>query len=173
MNCLINIVLVLHCSNFLSDDCLKLVYCSMVFVNCIDLHTSALLHTFVLPLRLELKSKAQNLTQGKRSRFFMKIREIHMPFLGKNQENSGKKKQKFCLNPVKTQLNHLASLAKWLSVPLRTKWLWVRVPMQSLKQSLFWYFLVLFCCSVVLLFRAIPIVPLMFHCSSGVPPLFW
>ena len=26
-----------------------------------------------------------------------------------------------------------ASLAKWLSVRLRTKWLWVRVPLQSLK----------------------------------------
>ena len=29
------------------------------------------------------------------------------------------------------QLNHLASWAKWLSVRLRTKWLWVRVPLQS------------------------------------------
>ena len=26
--------------------------------------------------------------------------------------------------------NHLASLANWLSVGLRTKWLWVRVPLQ-------------------------------------------
>ena len=32
-----------------------------------------------------------------------------------------------------TQLNHLASLAKWLSVRLRIKWLWVRIPLQSLK----------------------------------------
>ena len=32
-----------------------------------------------------------------------------------------------------TQVNHLASLAKWLSVHLQTKWLWVRVPLQSLK----------------------------------------
>ena len=31
------------------------------------------------------------------------------------------------------QLNHLASLAKWLIVCLRTKWLWVRVPLQSLN----------------------------------------
>ena len=30
------------------------------------------------------------------------------------------------------QLNHLASLAKWLSVRLRTKWFWVRVQLQSL-----------------------------------------
>ena len=30
-----------------------------------------------------------------------------------------------------TQLNHLASLAKWLSVHLWTKWLWVRVQLQS------------------------------------------
>ena len=29
-------------------------------------------------------------------------------------------------------LNHLASLAKWLSVRLRTKWFWVRVQLQSL-----------------------------------------
>ena len=28
----------------------------------------------------------------------------------------------------------LASLAKWLSVGLRTEWLWVRVPLQSLKK---------------------------------------
>ena len=34
---------------------------------------------------------------------------------------------------LKTQLNHLASLAKWLSVRLRTKWLWVRIPLLSLK----------------------------------------
>ena len=33
------------------------------------------------------------------------------------------------------QLNHLASLAKWLSVHLRNKWLWVQVPVQSLKTS--------------------------------------
>ena len=31
------------------------------------------------------------------------------------------------------QLNHLANLPKWLSVRLRTKWLWVRVPLQSLN----------------------------------------
>ena len=30
-----------------------------------------------------------------------------------------------------TQLNHLASLAKWLSVPLQTKWLQVRIPLLS------------------------------------------
>ena len=32
-----------------------------------------------------------------------------------------------------TQLNQLASLAKWLGVCLQTKWLWVRVQLQSLK----------------------------------------
>ena len=32
-----------------------------------------------------------------------------------------------------TQLNHLVSVAKWLSVRLWTKWLWVRVQLQSLK----------------------------------------
>ena len=31
-----------------------------------------------------------------------------------------------------TQLSHLASLAKWLSVRFRTRWLWVRVYLQSL-----------------------------------------
>ena len=71
----------------------------MVFINYIDQHVSVLLHTCVLPLRLELKSKALDLTQGKRSRFFMKIREVHVLFLGENQEDSGEKYQKFCLNP--------------------------------------------------------------------------
>ena len=33
----------------------------------------------------------------------------------------------------KLTLNHLASLAKWLRVCLWTKWLWVRVQLQSLK----------------------------------------
>ena len=36
----------------------------------------------------------------------------------------------------KQTLNHLAklaSLAKWLSVCLRTKWLWVRIPLLSLN----------------------------------------
>ena len=32
-----------------------------------------------------------------------------------------------------TKLNHLTSLANWLSVRLWTKWLWVRVQLQSLK----------------------------------------
>ena len=32
-----------------------------------------------------------------------------------------------------TQLNYLACLAKWLSVCLWTKWLWIRVQLQSLK----------------------------------------
>ena len=31
------------------------------------------------------------------------------------------------------QTKNSASLAKWLSVHLRTKWLWVRVQLQSLK----------------------------------------
>ena len=31
---------------------------------------------------------------------------------------------------TQTQLNHLASLAEWLSVRLRTKWFWVRVQLQ-------------------------------------------
>ena len=33
----------------------------------------------------------------------------------------------------KRTLNHLASLAKWLSVRLQTKWFWVRVQLQSIK----------------------------------------
>ena len=40
----------------------------------------------------------------------------------------------------KWTLNHLAklaSLAKWLSVHSWTKWLWVQVPLQSLKQCIF------------------------------------
>ena len=37
--------------------------------------------------------------------------------------------------------NHLANLAKWLSLPLQTKWLWVRVPLQSLQRVRFWDFL--------------------------------
>ena len=34
---------------------------------------------------------------------------------------------------LKTQLNHFTSLAKWLSVHLWTKWLWVRVQLQTLE----------------------------------------
>ena len=36
-----------------------------------------------------------------------------------------------------THLNHLASLAKLLSVRLRTRWFWVGVQLQSLKDFLF------------------------------------
>ena len=36
------------------------------------------------------------------------------------------------LVPERT-LNYLTSLAKWLSAQLRTKWLWVRIPLLSLK----------------------------------------
>ena len=32
-----------------------------------------------------------------------------------------------------TQPNHLASLAKWLRICLRIKWLWVQIPLLSLK----------------------------------------
>ena len=34
---------------------------------------------------------------------------------------------------INTQLNRLASLAKGLKVGLQTKWLWVRVPLKSMK----------------------------------------
>ena len=34
--------------------------------------------------------------------------------------------------------NHLTSMAKWLSVRLRTKWLWVQIPLLSLKQANYW-----------------------------------
>ena len=42
----------------------------MLFVNCIDLHVAVLLHTFLLPLRLEMKSKAQDLTRKKVKIFY-------------------------------------------------------------------------------------------------------
>ena len=32
---------------------------------------------------------------------------------------------------LRTQVNNLAGLAKWLYIHLGTKWLWVRVPLQS------------------------------------------
>ena len=35
--------------------------------------------------------------------------------------------------PYRQMLNHLVSLTKYLSVHLRTKWLWVRIPLLSLK----------------------------------------
>ena len=34
---------------------------------------------------------------------------------------------------LQTQLNHLSSLVKWLTFRLWTKWLWIRVQLQSLK----------------------------------------
>ena len=34
---------------------------------------------------------------------------------------------------LRKQLNYLASLAKWLNVRLETKWVWVRVQLQSLN----------------------------------------
>ena len=39
-----------------------------------------------------------------------------------------------------TQVNDLASLAKWLSVCLLTKWLWVRIPLLSLKLQIWHLF---------------------------------
>ena len=50
----------------------------------------------------------------------------------------------------KRTLNHLAKLAKWSNVRLRTKWLWVRVPLQSLKWVIF-----VFSEAFVMLFYAI------------------
>ena len=35
---------------------------------------------------------------------------------------------------LRTQLNHLVSMVKWLSVLLRTKWFWVRVQLQADKR---------------------------------------
>ena len=43
------------------------------------------------------------------------------------KSNSGKTK---ITTRKKKEERKLASLAKWLSVRLRTKWLWVRVPLQ-------------------------------------------
>ena len=39
--------------------------------------------------------------------------------------------QMYRTDKYSTQLNHLVSLANWLSVRLRAKWLWVRVQLQS------------------------------------------
>ena len=38
-----------------------------------------------------------------------------------------------CKKVLTTQFNHLDSLAKWLSVRLPTKWLWVRIQLQRLN----------------------------------------
>ena len=35
--------------------------------------------------------------------------------------------------PTSTTFNHLAKLAKWLSVCVRSEWLWVWIPLLSLK----------------------------------------
>ena len=37
------------------------------------------------------------------------------------------------MSRMRFRVNPHSSLAKWLSVRLRSKWLWVRVPMQSLN----------------------------------------
>ena len=38
-----------------------------------------------------------------------------------------------CIQVLTTQFNHLESLTKWLDVRLWTKWLWIRIPLQSLN----------------------------------------
>ena len=44
------------------------------------------------------------------------------------------------MKELKNSMNkQLASLAEWLSVHLRTKWLWVRIPLQSLKLVIYLY----------------------------------
>ena len=40
-----------------------------------------------------------------------------------------------CKYELATQLNHLASLARWLSARLQTKWLLARIQLQSLEDS--------------------------------------
>ena len=42
--------------------------------------------------------------------------------------------QSSCNSSIAEKLMRQISLAKWLSVRLRSKWLWVRVPLQSLKE---------------------------------------
>ena len=91
LNGLINVALVLYCSNFFLWRLFKVVCCSIVFVPCIDLHVFVLLHRFVLPLRLELKSKAQDLTQGKRSRFSWRSEKFMCFFSRKIWETLEKK----------------------------------------------------------------------------------
>ena len=50
----------------------------------------------------------------------------------------------------------LASLAKWFSVRLRTKWLWDRVPLQSLRMLLFVKFSVFCFLSTIVFFEIHP-----------------
>ena len=52
----------------------------------------------------------------------------------------------------------LASLAKWFSIRLRTKWLWVRVPLQSLRMLLFGKFCV-FCFLATIVFLRFTLLP--------------
>ena len=53
-----------------------------------------------------------------------------------NISNYCRNSQMYCVFLLTRQPNHLASLAKWLSVRLRIKWMWVRVPLQSVKCTL-------------------------------------
>ena len=62
----------------------------MVFLNCIDLHVSVLLHTFVLPMRLELECKAQDLTR-KKIKIFHEDQRKSCAFSGEKSGKLGKK----------------------------------------------------------------------------------
>ena len=57
------------------------------------------------------------------------------PWRDKNIQRNGP-----YISVLKTQLNHLASLAKWLSVLWRSKWLWVQDPLQPLNIEI-WHLL--------------------------------
>ena len=69
----------------------------------------------------------------------LNLSKINMHCFGYNYiEEKYHDKAQYCYidTVLTTQLNHLASLAKWLSVRLRTKWLWVQVPLQSLDTDM-------------------------------------
>ena len=53
----------------------------------------------------------------------------------KNQDKISNKEfnEEYATGYDDCMFNHLASLAKWLSVRLRIKWLWVRVPLDMMN----------------------------------------
>ena len=84
----------------------------MVFLNCIDLHVSVLLHTFVLLMRLELECKAQDLTR-KKIKIFHEDQRKSCAFSG---EKSGKlrgKKSKILSEPCNVSSSIFCFVLKW------------------------------------------------------------
>ena len=90
-------------------------------------------HSIVRISLLSLKLQIWHLLRLRRSLTFRQTLRVSIHSETRTWQDNNIRSNAPYRKVLTAQLNHLANLAKWLSVRLRTKWLWARISMLSVK----------------------------------------